>query len=357
MVKQIRRTAVLASVSVCAALAGGVSHAEITIGDDGIKGDYGKVQLRGRFSVSAQGAIIDPIVPTGDTEDGRFDGSARLSAEYTTDNAIIFGIEGEIDSGNDEIEGFERDELYVYLASDWGRVEIGENDGPADTLSFHAPTTGLGQVRGDFARYQGTIALLSPYDTRDAAKVTYLSPPAGGFRGGVSYSPEFNINENDPDPTRRLLQEDVVEIAGQYNTAIAGTAIGVSAAYVTGTATGLAGRGDIESWSIGTELTRGDFTLGAAYVDEGLSNLPVTTDARSEWNAGLIYRQDKWSVAASTAVSDERGGEITRYGVGGIYQFDNNIYVASDVVFYREAFDLVPDREATVGLVEVGIRY
>ncbi len=352
------RTAIITlALTTASIISGPIASAEIQFGKDGLAGDFGKVQLRGRFSASVQAALIEPLAPGEGRNDSNLDGSARISLEYITDSAIVIGIVGEVDSGNVEIEGFERDEFYAYIAADWGRIEIGENDGPGDTLSFHAPTTGLGQVRGDFARYTGSVALLSPYDTRDAAKITYLSPPIGGFRGGVSYSPEFNINEHDPNPLRRLLQDDVVEVAGQYNTVAGGVTFGVSGSYVTGSAVGVAGREDIQSWGIGTEFNRGAWTLGAAYVDRGRSNLLPTAKTRNEWNAGVLWDGEKWSVAGSVAISQEGNLDISRYGVGGTYDLTDNVYVAVDAVLYKEEFDTGLSRDGTVGLVELGARF
>ncbi|MCB1757925.1 MAG: porin, partial [Gammaproteobacteria bacterium] len=194
--------------------------AAIYFDEQGLKGNLGEVQVRGRFSVSAQGALIEPLDKGGDRQDGELDGEARINLEYISDSAVLFGLAGEVDTGNDDINDFERGELYAYMAADWGRLELGENDGPADTLSFHAPVVGLGQVRGDFARYIGSAALLSPYDTRDAGKITYLSPPFNGLRGGISYAPDFRINAGDPEPRRRYIQNDAFELAGQYYTLI-----------------------------------------------------------------------------------------------------------------------------------------
>ena len=355
--KTMKERAARLLLALCVMAWAPVSTAELKFDKQGLSGDFGKLQVRGNFSASVQAASIDPVDPAGDTSDGALDGAARIRLEYTTDNAMLIGAVADIDSGIDQIDGFERNEFYVYLGADWGRIEVGENDGPADTLSYHAPNVGLGQVRGDFARYTGRVALFSPYDTRDSAKVTYLTPPMSGFRGGISFSPEFKINENDPDPLRRLIQEDIVEIAGQYNTIVAGTTYGVSVAYVTGSADSITGREDIDSFGIGGEINRGKWTLGAAFVDRGRSNLPPTAASQSEWNAGIAYREQGWSVAASFAISDELGGDISRFGVGGSYDFRENFYVAADVDFYEEDFPGQATRDGSVVLLEIGVRY
>lgn len=332
---------------------------EITFDDDGLTGDFGKLQLRGRFGASLQAGVFAPVEdPNAATEtDTVIDGSARLSLEYTADNAWIFGVAADIDSGQEQIEGFERDEFYIYAASEFGRIEIGENDGPADTLSFHAPRVGLGQVRGDFARYSGSVALLSPYDSRDAAKVTYLSPPIDGLRFGVAYAPEFEINVDDPVLTRRFIQRDVVEFGAQYVQPIGDFILGASAAYITGSSDPTTGREDIESWSAGLELRRGKLTAGAAYVDRGQSNLLASAANESEWNAGLSWRDGRWAVAGSVAIGDEGGGTVSRYGLGGEYDITQNVYIAADAVVFEEEDALGLTRDGAVGLVEIGLRF
>ena len=355
----MKRTILLSSALSAAVLVAAPARSEITFGEDGLTGDFGKVQLRGRFGASVQGAVFDPVAdPNAGTQpDAEIDGSARLSLEYTADNAWVFGAIADIDSAQEQVEGFERDEFYVYAASQFGRVEVGENDGPADTLSFHAARVGLGQVRGVSARYTGTVALLSPFDSQDAAKITYLSPPIEGLRFGVAYAPEFEINADDPNPLRRTIQEDVLEFGAQYVQPVGDVVIGGSAAYVTSSADPITGREDIESWSVGLEARRGKLTAAMAYVDRGRSNLLPTSETENEWNAGVSWREDGWAVAGSVAIGDENGGSVSRYGVGGEYDITTNIYIAADAVLFETEDALGISQDGAVGLVEVGLRF
>lgn len=337
--------------------------AQVTVGKDGIKGDFGALQLQGNVTLSVQGATIDPVEAPPpppaelDRTGGTADASARFTLEYVSDNAWVIGIGAEVDTGNVDIADFERDELYIFVAADWGRIELGENDGPADTLSFHAPQVGLGQVRGDFARYSGSVALLSVYDTRDAAKATYLSPPIEGFRFGVSYSPEFEINGDDPIPTRRLVQENVVELGAQFVMPVGDWVVGVSGAYVGGSSDPITTRGDLESWGGGIELRRDKLVLGAAYLDRGQSNLLLTQEPESEWNAGVAWNEETWSVAASFAQTDEGSGTQSRFGVGGEYGFLENYFVRADAVWLESKPAIGAKRDGAVGILELGVRF
>lgn len=352
----IMRSGLVGAMALASALP---AASEVTFNEDGLTGDFGKTQLRGRFTATVQAAVFDPAEDpmAGTDTDTVIDGTARLSLEYSADNAWVFGVVADVDSGQDEIEGFERDEFYVYASSQYGRIELGENDGPADTMSFHAPRVGLGQVRGDFARYTGTVALFSPFDSRDSAKVTYLSPPIEGFRFGVAYAPEFELNSDDPIPTRRTIQEDVVELGAQFVQPVGDFVVGFSGAYVTGESDPVTEREDIESWSIGTEVRRGQFTFGAAYVDRGRSNLRATAEEETEWNAGLAYEAERWEIAGSVAISDEGPRTVSRYGVGGEYSITQNLFVRADAVVFEEDLSAAGTRDGTAGIVEFGVRF
>lgn len=333
--------------------------AEFRLDGEGLVGDFGKLQLRGHFGASVQGGVFDPVeAPDAGTEvDAAIDGMARLTIEYTSGSAWVFGAVANIDSGQEDIAEFERNEYYLYTASEYGRLEIGKNDGPADTLSFHAPRVGLGQVRGDFARYTGPVALLSAYDSRDAAKLTYLSPPVNGLRFGVSYAPEFEINADNPDPARRFIQENVIELGAQYIQPLGQFVVGVSGSYVIGESDPVTGRDDIQSWSAGFEIRRGKLTAGAAYVDRGKSNLSLSAPEESEWNAGISWKGEMWKLAGSVAIGDENDNTVSRYGVGAEYSLTENIYIAGDFVLLTEKGRFGDSRDGAVGLVETGVRF
>jgi Gram-negative porin len=331
--------------------------AEVSYDERGLVYEGGAVTVQARGAVAVQGAWYEPVqggVPRNGTE---ADGSAVLIAEWETSSGLLFGVRGEVDTGNTQIDDFERDELYAYVAADWGRIEVGENDGPADTLSFHAPTIGLGQVRGDFARYTGSVALLSAYDSRDALKVSYFSPPVNGFTAGVSFSPEFTSNEDAANPTSRVIQEEVYELGAQYLRPVGNWVAGVSAAYVKGSADPVTNRADIESWSFGTELRRGKLNFGAAYVDRGRSALRPTADTEDEWNAGFGWAEDRWEAAASYAVTSQGQDKDHRFGVGVDFDITPHVYLRTDAVRLVSERPSIENRDGWVAMTELGLRF
>ncbi len=334
-----------------------IARAQLAFDDRGLTYESGDVTVQLKGALGVQGAWYEPLPGGTPITDGEADASALLIAEWETDSGLLFGLRGEFDTGNQQIEDFERDEFYIYVASDLGRVELGENDGPADTLAFHAPTLGLGQVRGDFGRYTGSVALLSPYDSRDAFKVAYYSPPVNGLTVGVSYSPEFTSNADAVDPRSRIIQNDVYEFGAQFLRPAGDWVAGVSASYVTGTAEPATDREDIESFSVGTELRRGKLSLGAAYVDRGQSALRATADSEDEWNAGLGWDQGRWEAAASYAVTRAGDEREHRFGAGVDIDLTSHVYLRADVARLVTDRGARPSRDGWVGLTEIGVRF
>jgi hypothetical protein len=316
----------------------------------------GEVAFTARVSASAQGALIDRP-GGGDSSDGNLDASLRLNAEWISDTGWISGARFEIETEERESEELQRDEAYVYIGNDYGRIEIGEQDGPADVMALHAPVIGLGQVRGDFSRYAGSSALLSAFDTSDTFKVIVLTAPFGGLRAGVSWSPEFNRNSSAVNPRDRTLVDDVFEFGAQYLAPFGDWVVGASAGYVTGKADPITTRGDWDSWAIGSEARRGPLTIGVGYVRRGESNSRTVDLNEWEVNAGVAWSEDVWGVALSAATTQSRTRDNNLVGVGGYYVINDFITLRADAVYFRETFPGRAGRDGGVLLTEIEFRY
>jgi predicted porin len=304
-------------------------------------------------ALSAQaGTFEDPATGLSD-EDGDWDGSLILNAERVTATGLSYGIRGEVDTGNRQAEELQRDEIYLYVAGDFGRFELGEQDGPADTISYHAPVVGLGQIRGDFVRYTGTAALLSAFDTRDSLKAIYLSAPIGGFRWGVSYAPEFTANEDAANPRSRTIQKNAFEAAAAYQATFGGWAGGISVAYVGGEADPITERGDLESWSVGLDFRRDNLSIGGGYVSRGDSNSLTANLDEEEFNFGVAWRADGWGVGASASQTTSRTFDNRLIGFGGYYEFTEHWVVRADYVAIEEDRLGTPARSGHVALAEI----
>ncbi len=311
------------------------------------------IDIRLTGGAATQGAVFDDDDPATDSPDAKVDLFARLNAQWTSPGGIIIGFNAEQNSRRRASEVLEAGEIYGFVASDYGRVEVGLQDGPADTLAFAAPLVALGQVRGEFSRYAGTQALLRALDTQDAFKVIYLSPPVGGLRGGVSYSPKVRRNAVAVDSRDRIDVNDAFEFGLQYQQPVGDWILGASGGYATGQADPVTTRADLNSWSVGAEARRGPLRIGAAYVDRGDSNRLDRGFDQWEVNGGVGWVTPGWGVAGSVALTRATGRENRLIGVGGYYQLHPNIQIRADVVSFREERFLIGTDSGIASVVEV----
>jgi hypothetical protein len=317
----------------------------------------GEVTASLTIAAAAQGATFDDPRSGVSDEDGEFSYSGLLNLEWVADNGWVYGFRAEADNGTRASEELARDEIYLYFVSDIGRIEIGEQDGPADVMSFHAPVTALGQVRGDFSRYAGSRASLSATDTGDEPKIVYLSAPLRGLRFGASYAPKFESNADDPDPRRRTIQRDAVELGVQYQRPLANDwTLGAAAVFVNGNSDPITQRDDLSAWSVGFEARRDKLIVGAAYVDNGDSNELVPTD-ETEWNVGVAWRDESWGAAVSFAAQDSLTFDNRLFGVGGYYEFAKYFTVRADAVYIDEKRPTGVGGDGFVLLVELGVQF
>src|SRR5688500_13837375 len=79
-----------------------------------------------------------------------------VRADGKADNGLLYGTKVELQNstiGSGDARGVGTDEVSVYLAGAWGRVELGDFDGAADTLKIYAPVIGIEQIDGDFTDF------------------------------------------------------------------------------------------------------------------------------------------------------------------------------------------------------------
>lgn len=307
--------------------------------------DLGEVAITANAGYTLSGALFDdPETEEGVEEAVDLDAWGSINAEWTSDGGVVIGAFASGDTADNRPDTLKNDRLYGYASTEWGRAEIGLTSGPARRMSFYAPLVGSGQVRGDFARYAGTSALLWPFDTRQSFKLAYFSPPLAGLRFGVSWAPELERLDT--------VQGDAFELAAQYERPVGRWVVGASAAYVHGRAEN-PGLEDLESWSLGFQARRDRLVIGGAYVDRGDSNLFRNGFDQSEINLGVAWRETDWAVALSAARTTARGFDNELVGIGGSYNVAEHLSLTADLVGMREEDAL--GREETGFVLVAGI--
>ena len=298
--------------------------------------NWKELTLNAQINASLQSALFYEPNNTADHQSrSNYDASLLLNAEWLNPQGWLLGARFELDSGDRTNEALQRDEAYLYFVDHYGRIEIGKQDGPADRLSYHAPILGLGQIRGDFARYTGDLALLSPLDSGDSAKIIFLSAPSKGLRYGLSYAPRYHKENGSPNPAARTLQNNAVEMSIRYKQPLKDYIWGISASYVNAQSDPITQRADINSWSIGSQLRRKRLTIGAAYVQRGDSNQLIDFD-QWEINAGISWQNKTWGVALSSSNTLSNTSRHRLIGFGGFKKLRSNLTFRSDLVITEE---------------------
>lgn len=181
----------------------------------------------------------------------------------------------------------------------------------------------------------------------------YLSPPVGGLRGGVSYSPKVRRNAVAVDSRDRIDVRDAFEFGLQYQQVVGDWILGASGGYATGDANPITTRADLDSWSVGVEARRGPLRIGGAYVDRGDSNRLDRDFDQWEVNGGVGWVTPEWGVAGSVAYTKASDRKNRLIGVGGFYQLHPNIQLRADVVSFREERFLIATDSGIASVVEI----
>lgn len=268
----------------------------------------------------------------------------HINAEGTADNGLVYGFQVEMN-----VDGHDSDstvkESYVYLSSNFGRINLGSEDGANYLLQVAAPSadsnidgirqwinpvnyTGLGVVGGMAVDYANDA-------TGQAEKITYLSPVFSGFQFGASYTPEVD----DQDVTglsgfnlKSAGFGDAYEGAARYEGVFNNVGFAVGGGYTHVDNDAGAGTGDdLKQWNVGTDLDIGAFGIGAVYTKT--KNIDGFDDEKSRtWVVGADYTTGPFQFGASyfnNKLEDAAGDLKTDRYTGGV------IYTAAPGLTFR----------------------
>ncbi len=249
----------------------------------------------------------------------------KIGAKNTADNGLTYGVKIELNAGSTDSSA--SDEAFAFIDSDWGRVEMGDQDDASDRMAVHAYNVlvGRGGADGDPADYinfgNRGISAQGFDSTSDDTKLTYFSPRLGGLQVGISLTPDSGVTSG----TAGLLDtdndgdfENVFGLGANWEGSFEEFEILLGVVGEFGdseTATGANTEGEIESLGIGANVTFAGFGFGAFYADlaeKGLSQAQRTAgrDAGSYYDLGVSYKTGPWGVSLgyfSSTVSSGAG--------------------------------------------------
>lgn len=270
-----------------------------------------------------------------------------FTGETTLDNGLTVGYNGTLfqeNNNNSAVAGDYAAELersYLYFSGNWGRVNLGRENGAAYLLQVSAP--------GADANIDGQDAAFSFYNTAGvvrqdykhvspdqyADKITYLTPKFNGFQAGVTYTPtveqKTTANRFEMPNKNTTDYEDLMEVAGRYDGEFSGVGVHAGAGYSRADANVAAG--DFDAYNVGLKLTFDAIGVGAAYLDEDASALGDT----KTWVVGADYTYGAYTFGASyfNTEADAVDADLDRWTVGAGYTFGPGMKFNGAVGFYN----------------------
>jgi hypothetical protein len=291
------------------------------------------------------GAYYDDDVGNRTDHEFQLETEIVVRADGKADNGLLYGAKVEFQNSTpstpSRTSGVGTDEASVYLAGTWGRLELGDFDGAADTLAIYAPLVGIEQVDGDAYDFLNVSTLvpgsgtLTPFafgvqpnggnivktpDSGDSTKIMYITPRFAGFQAGASYATQGASEAQDVVGFKNQGgYRDFWEAGANYTGEFAGFSVAVGA-----TATGATGQDagitvlsleDFWSWQAGAQLGYAGFKFGGGYYDGGdyakVGGAPNTSSDSSAWHLGASYTAGPFAVGVTYAEAQGYKGTPT----------------------------------------------
>jgi outer membrane protein OmpU len=311
------------------------------------------------------GLFNDSLGPNRNKREFELETEIVVKADGKADNGLLYGAKVELQNSTPATPGGNRvgtDEASIYVGGTWGRFELGDFDGAADTLKIYAPVIGIEQIDGDYSDFAGAPPNFGIHipNSSDATKIMYLTPRIAGFQAGASYTPESDNEAQSVVPLKNASQyRDFAEFGANYTGEFSGLGVQLGATLTTaeGQPTTVAGSvKDFTAWNVGALLTFGEFALGGGYVDAGDFKVPTAgaiDNNQDVWHVGFSYTTGPVAIAASymeaEGYSDANGGYSTdykAYGVGATYTVAPDLLLETDLMYFQDDF-LTGTRGAT----------
>ena len=245
------------------------------------------------------------------------------------------------------------DEAVIFMSGNFGRIELGREDGAEDVMFVGGEDTqaGTGGIDGD------TTNLL-PFqiqDSSDAAKVTYFTPRVGGFQAGVSYAADTDDDFGDDfSGVEGAAFEDF--IGGGLNWTGGFSGLDLTVSTVASWAEDEAGGDDLMDWEVGFNTEIAGAEVGAAYV--------MRTDANEAdiINVGLGYGFGPVNASVGWVWFDpDEGEDANLFAVSGDVGILPGVVLKGDVTMNTDAEvgDVLEDEteENLAGVLTVQLNY
>jgi len=330
-----------------------------------------QVELELGGYLKAYGAYVDQDENNGEVND--FDmireTEIHLGGETTLDNGLTVGAHFELEADGED--STEVEESYLYFSGNWGRFNVGAEDGAGYLLQVAAPSAdsnidGVRQyvqpVNYGVLGLAGVTGVASGIDydmdiTGKDDKITYLSPILSGFQIGATFSPDSDdasdkggIGTDDVVDTAGAAYELAVRYEGQFNNV--GVIAGAGYALVENENETAANADDRKAWNAGLDLDMGPFGLGAIYTEDNGADLTSNDDVDEEtWVVGADYTTGPFKLGASYFTQENTfavdGLETDRYSAGAVYTYGPGMTFRGSIGYIEHENAAGADADAT----------
>lgn len=331
--------------------------------------------------IDFQAGVADQDLDAG-VRDYNFqnDSEIHVTVEGKSDSGLTYGAVIELESdvtADADGEGFNSDKTYIYLESNAGRVELGNNSGAQDTMKVDASSIAraTGGIDGDWYDYVTVAPTGGGFIIRpdlpqahgrgiaeDATKVTYYSPRFSGLQLGVSFTPDNGNGGTAAGFSGEYASgnENVWGLAAHYAGNVGGADLQLSVTGEFGDAEDLAAgvpaaTEDLAAWAIGGSVSKDGFSVAASWMDWDDSGLAVGGGTESDaWTLGVAYETGPFGFSATYLDSEAADTmEFTNLSIGADYQLAPGLVPYVEVSFFEFDDNIVgtTDNEGTVFLV------
>lgn len=285
------------------------------------------------------------------------DTEVHFTGEATSDNGLTVGVHYEVvlggnttltdSAGDTTLVGgtAQTDEAYAYFAGNWGRFNLGKEDGAAYLLQVAAPSADS-NIDGLRTQIQGVNTLAGvalDYDHADfrgAQRITYLTPKFSGFQAGISYAADNNdvatvggagavggLGFDTADQFQNLAEAGV-----RWDGEFEGFGLSAGAGYSTAeTQTDVGAvnfNGDVDTWNAGLNVAFSGFSVGGAYINSEADVVAASgaVEETKTWVVGAAWDNGPYHVGVSyldANVDTEGGGsaDADRWTLGAGYTY------------------------------------
>jgi predicted porin len=303
-----------------------------------------------------------------------------FSGETTLDNGLTVGAHTELLADNTEAFSSTTgkvgtEETYLYLSGNWGRVNVGRENGAAYLLQVSAPSAdaNLDGQDIDFSFVNITGNVDQDYqqsglnsDAQYSDKITYLTPKFNGFQAGASYSPTYKSLDRGTQMTGMATNnnaadlENFMEAGVRFDGEMNNVGIHAGAGYATADqeVTNV-GDDDYTEYNAGLKFDFNSFGIGAAYNTDNGARDNRDTDTYV-LGADYTYGATKFGYSylnseGETATTED---ELDRHTVGAVYTYGPGMdFNASVALVDFDAANNANDNDATVFAVGTDVQF